>query len=253
MTVCADRACMSRFITLVLTNLLLVSGVWATSFHPVAVEKLIENSDAIVVADFLGSKAIQLEDGMIATESKFRLETEVGLAAYEHGFRDILVYHPGGLLSGKGQQVEGAPKFVMGEKNVLMLKTLDDGRLWIQGLAMGTFKLVRVGEQTLLINPVFPDDHRLSMIKFDVFQDKVDSIKKLTLKPVDSDKYVLEMEKTRKFVPNPKATGNSRSVASVEAPRDNSKEPNVMDSFWLICMLSTLGVLAAWRTRRSLK
>jgi hypothetical protein len=246
---------MGRFVTLVLTNFLMLSMTWATSFHPVPIEQLIETSDAIVVADFLGSKSIVLEDGMIATESRFRLETEVGLAAFEHGFRDILVYHPGGLVQGKALQVEGVPRFVIGEKNVLMLKALDDGRLWVQGLAMGTFKMVRIGDQNLIINPIFPDDHRLSMIKFDTFQAKVDSIKKQALRAVDSDKYVLEMEKTRKFVPNPdpRTAGKSRSVASVEAPRDNGREPNVMDSFWLITMLSTLGVLAAWRTRRSQK
>jgi hypothetical protein len=231
------------------------SMAWATSFHPVPIEKLIERSDAIVVADYLGSKSIVLEDGMIATESRFRLDTEMGLAALEHGYRDILVYHPGGLANGVGQQVEGVPKFVIGEKNVLLLKSLEDGRLWIQGLAMGTFKMVRIGDDTLIINPIFPGDHRLSMIKFETFRLKVDFIKKQPLRAVDSDKYVLEMEKTRNFVPRPasRATGKSRSVASLEASRENEREPNVMDSFWLITMLSTLGVLAAWRTRRSLK
>ncbi len=236
---------------LVFTNLLLSSEAQATTFQPVELEKMLQTSDAVVVGDFLESRSVQLEDGTLATESRFRIDRESGLEAQDHGFADVLVYHPGGAIAESAQFVAGAPRFVTGEKNILLLKALPDGRLWVQGLALGTFKVVQIGPRLMAINPVFPTHHGLSL-PLDVFQRRVAEVKGRSMSAVISDKYVLELAKERAWLPPiERSGGNSRSVASTWAGSDNSQEPNVLDSFWLIAMLSSLGVLAAmWRTRR---
>jgi hypothetical protein len=231
---------------LVFTNLLAPVGAQATTFQPVELEKMLQTSDAVVIGDFLGAKSVQLEDGSIATENRFRIDRETGLDAFDHGFSDVLVYYPGGVDGQSAQQVIGAPRFITGEKNVLVLKALPDGRLWVQGLALGTFKVVQIGPRLMAINPVFPTHHGLSL-PLDVFQRRVADVKGRSMVAVVSDKYVLELAKERGWQP----TGNSRSVASVKGSADNNYEPNVLDSFWLITMLASMGVLVAiWRTRR---
>jgi hypothetical protein len=134
---------MSIIKQLVLANILLISVAWATTFQPLPVEKLIAPADAILLGDFLTSKTVELEDGTLATEARFKIEKELGLDAEDFGLSEIKVFYPGGKRGDKVVTVEGAPSFVPGEKNVVLLSLQADGRLWVQGLAMGTFVWAR--------------------------------------------------------------------------------------------------------------
>lgn len=231
---------------LVFTNFL-IARVGATSFHPVSVEKLITSSDAILVGDFLEAKTVMLEDGLIATEARFKLEQEWGLHAEEYGMSEVIVFFPGGTFEGKTTHVDGAPHFVVGEKNVLMLHAAQDGSLWVQGLASGTFKVVKVGPQRILINPVFPSHPTLGRFPLERFHQIVTEVKGHDLREVHSDKYVREWEKERERVFHRK--GNSRSIASVAGPSDNVRKADVVDNFWLLTMMAVLGAFFAWRAR----
>lgn len=232
-----------------LTNLLIISNTWATSFQQVPLDKLIQPADAVLLGDFLKSKSIQLEDGMIATEARFKIDKEMGLDAEDFGLSEVKVYFPGGAIEGRSTHVEGAPSFVPGEKNMLLLTQGEDGRLWIQGLAMGTFKVVRIGSQTVLINSVFPMSPELSKLEISKFIRKVSAIKEKPFKEIYSDKYVRELEKDR-YRPVNQETGNSRSIASDGDKRENRhQEPNVMNSFWLLMILGFLGAFAGWWRR----
>lgn len=240
---------MSRtFSLLVLLNLCLGSAL-ATVFQPVGLAKMLAPTNAIIVGDFLESESVVLEDGMIATEAHFRLEKEWGIDAEDYGISEIKVYYPGGSVDGKAMRIEGAPHFVSGEKNVLLLHQHEDGRLWIQGLAMGTFKVIRIGQQSMVINPIFPTHAELSQIPLEQFLRKVVEAKNVAFKELHSDKYVRELSKDQQRMVS-SYQGNSRSIASVGKFSENKGEPNVLDSFWLVTMLATIGVLTAWRARR---
>ncbi|MFP5491271.1 MAG: hypothetical protein ACLGG0_07200 [Bacteriovoracia bacterium] len=239
---------MKRFATLVLTNLLVITSAWATTFQPVPLDKLIAPADAIMLGDFLQSKSVELEDGMIVTEARFKIDKEIGLDAEDFGLTEVKVYYPGGKLKERSSFIEGTPSFVPGEKNVLLLTQGQDGRLWVQGLAMGTFKVVRIGKQTVLINPVFPSHPELSRIEMSKFMRKVSSIKEKPLKEIYSDKYIRENEKDRTRTVATEE-GNSRSIASNSDKRENTKEPNLMNSFWLLMILGFLGAFAGWWRR----
>ncbi len=238
---------------LAFTSLFVFPMAWATTFVPLPLEKMLVPADAILVGDFLRSQAVVLEDGTVATEAHFRIEREWGVNAAEYGISEVKVYYPGGSPIGHDAVwIEGAPQFVVGEKNVLLMRQHDDGRLWVQGLAMGTFRVVRVGATSLLVNAIFPDNVALSQIPMEAFLKEVSEIKQASLKSPESDKYMREMEKERHrrvHVP----AGNSRSIASVGAGPENNQEPNVMDSFWLVTLLAFLGGCTAWGARRKLR
>lgn len=237
---------------LVLANFSVFTACWATTFMPVPLEKMIVPADAVMMGDFLRSQSVVLEDGSVATEAHFRIERELGIEADAYGISEVKVYYPGGTIKGGERlEVEGAPQFVGGEKNVLLLKQLDDGRLWIQGLAMGTFKVVRMGGTPVLVNAVFPENPALSLIPLEAFMKEVAEIKQQGLKAPLSDKYIREMEKAR--TASASSSGNSRSIASVSTTSDNNQEPNVLDSFWLVTLLASLGICTAWGARRKLR
>lgn len=244
---------MSIIKQLVLANILLISAAWATTFQPLPVEKLIAPADAILLGDFLNSKTVELEDGTLATEARFKIEKEFGLDAEDFGLSEIKVFYPGGKRGDKIVTVEGAPSFVPGEKNVVLLSLQADGRLWVQGLAMGTFKVVRLGEKTMLINSVFPSNPEISRQELGKFLRKVSDIKGKSLKEIHSDKYVLESQKERSRQVSSSPKGNSRSIASVEDGMENKSELNVMNSFWLVMILGFLGALVTWWGRQKMR
>lgn len=240
---------MKRFAVLALTNLLMISASWATTFQPIPLEKMIQPADAILLGDFLRSTTVVLEDGTLATEARFKIDKEVGLDADEFGLTEIKVFYPGGRSKERELRVEGAPSFVPGEKNVLMLSQADDGRLWVQGLAMGTFKVVRLGQKTVLMNAVFPADSVLSRVEMSRFQRLVASLKGQPLKEVYSDKYVRELQKDAQR-PAGLEGGNSRSIASQAQRSENGSAPNVMNTFWLLMIFGFIGAFATWQQRK---
>jgi hypothetical protein len=230
---------------LVLTNLVIISGAYATTFEPVPLDKLAHHADAVIIGDFLHSKTITLEDGLVATEALFKIEKELGVEAEEFGLSEVKVYYPGGVDGLSALRVEGAPEFTPGQKSALLLTQHTDGRLWIQGMALGTFKVVRIGQKTLLVNSVFPTHNDLSNIEIGQFQRKISSIKDKPFREIFSDKYYNELKKSKtSFVPQ--NSGNSRSIASRADTPENNKDSNVMSSFWLLAVLGLMGVLKKW-------
>ncbi len=238
---------------LVLANIVMISAAWATTFQPVPLDKMLAPADAILLGDFLTSKTVELEDGSLATEARFKIEKELGLDAEDFGLSEIKVFYPGGKLGTRTTQVEGVPSFVPGEKNVVLLSLQEDGRLWVQGLAMGTFKVVRLGRKTMLINSVFPAHPEISRQEMGKFLRKVSDIKGKSLKEIHSDKYVLESQKDRSRQVASVAKGNSRSIASAADGIENKTEPNVMNSFWLIMIFGFLGALTTWWGRQKMR
>lgn len=232
-----------------IANLLMISVGWATTFQAVPMEKMIQPADAILLGDFLKSSTVVLEDGTVATEARFKIDKELGLDADEFGLSEVKVFFPGGKLKDREVLIEGAPSFVPGEKNVLMLTQAEDGRLWIQGLAMGTFKVVRLGQKTVLMNPVFPSDADLSRVEMSRFLRMVAAIKDQPLKEVYSDKYVRELQKDSQRTVAVEA-GNSRSIASQSQRQENGPVPNVMNSFWLLMIFGFIGAFATWVQRK---
>lgn len=230
---------------LVLTNICIISGAWASTFEPVSLDKLAHHADAVIIGDFLHSKSVTLEDGLVATEALFKIEKELGVEADEFGLSEIKVYYPGGVNGSSALKVEGAPEFTPGQKSALLLIQHTDGRLWVQGMALGTFKVVRIGNKTIVVNSVFPTHNELSNIELGHFQRKISNIKDRPFREIFSDKYYNELKKTKtSFVPQ--NSGNSRSIASRTDTPENNKDSNVMSSFWLLAVLGLMGVLKKW-------
>jgi len=243
---------MSTFLKLVVTNIAIISLGWATTYQPVSLDKMLTSADAILVGDYLKSQTIKTEDGLVATEAIFRIEREMGIDAEEFGLSEIKVYYPGGASAQSGTQIDGAPSFVAGEKSVLLLSQHTDGRLWIQSMALGTFKVLKIGSKTFLMNSVFPGNPELSHIEISEFIKKVGIYKDEPLKEVYTDKYTIQY-KNQKNQKRDFSRGKSRSIASQSNQLQTTNEPNIMNSFWLLLILGLMGVLKKWWSRENTK
>jgi hypothetical protein len=201
--------------------------IFSTVFVPVPIKDQIIESSAIVMAHYLDKKSEKMDDGQIVTSLVFSLQKETGLSAKEWGFDEILVYVPGGQVGDFVTKVEGVPEFVSGEKVVLFLRE-QDGRFWLQNLGLGAYGVVKVGDELVLNNRVFPSNVDMGSIKLGKFEELVDRYKgqKLTQVLRDESKFF---------------TGNSRSIASIKNKEENSTSKTQPHVLWLVFLLAVLG------------
>lgn len=224
---------------LVLLTFLVTSVSFATTFLPVAVDDQISEADGILIGHFLHQQSVRIEDGTIATQMTFKLSKEYGLASDLFGLEEILVHYPGGSLDGETVMIDGVPRFTVGEKVALLARNIDN-RLWGLNLALGSFRIVNYGNETLLVNEIFPQDRRLSQIKLTEFENKVKTIKGSSLKVVKS----LEVS------PGQRTQGKNRSIASISTPEENESVESVMpNNFWLLAFFAVAGAVAGLRKK----
>lgn len=238
---------MFKFIVIMLFSSFLVTA-YGTSFHPVSYEKLLRSTDGVFMGHFLGKKYLKLDDGSIATQMRFKVSEAVDLPVDAMASQEIKVFYPGGQVDSTAQFVDGVPEFSTGEQVVVMIKEGEDGRYWGMSLGMGTYRVVKMGQQFFMINSIFPNNPALSQISLDTFRAKVQDIRKTTMKETFSDKYSLqskeEYARTQFKAQQSRDNGNYRTIASQGNTAENSHEPNVMSSFWLLLILGVLGISA---------
>lgn len=228
-----------NFKLLVMLSFLVTSSAFATTFLRLNVDQQIEQADSIFIGHFLSQRSIRVEDGSIATQMTFQLSKEYGLGSELFGIEEILVHYPGGTLEDESLRVDGVPQFTAGERVALLARTIDN-RLWGLNLALGTYRIINYGNETRLVNGVFPTDPQVSQIKLDLFEQKVKTIKGSSLKVVKS----LEAPS------RPTSEGKIRSIASVDSTEENehveSTRPN---NFWLLAFLAIAGAVGGLKMR----
>ncbi len=226
--------------SLVFFILFIALPVQATTFMRVSVEDQLKASDSIFIGHFLEQKSILVEDGTIATQMTFKLSKEYGFNSQMFGMEEIFIHYPGGSWEGESVVVEGVPAFSPGERVAILGRNIDN-RFWGLNLAMGSYKIVNYGKETLLINNVFPSDPLNSQIALSDFEHKVKEIKGSSLRVVQS----LELMEQ-----NESSEGKKRSIASIDAPEENEQErASRPGTFWLLVFLGLAGAITGYRVK----
>lgn len=221
--------------------LLLSLPVSATVFQKQPVEQQIKESDGIMIGHYLKSKSIKLDDGSVATQMIFKMNKEYGLQSDLFGMDEVIVHYPGGKMDGMEVSVEGVPKFVPGEHVVLMIKSMQD-RYWGMNLGFGTFKVVNYGNETMIVNTIFPEDRNVGQVKLADFEKSVRTIKGSGLKVVMAPAYPTEpVENNIERAPASVDEGKNRSIASKSEQVENSEDQPHLSVFWLVAFLAVLG------------
>lgn len=223
--------------------LLLISlPLGATVFRPLPVEEQIQAADGVILGHFLKSKPVQLEDGSIATQMIFKMNKEFGMQSDLIGMDEIIVHYPGGSLGNKTVKVDGTPEFVSGERVALLIKSNSD-RYWGLNLAMGTFKVINYGNETLVVNSLFPEDRRMSQIKLEDFERMVRSIKKIGMRVVLTPVSATESSEKQTVERSPASREDvrSRALASKNEKEENVEKKPLVPNLWLILLLAVMG------------
>ncbi len=223
----------------------------ATVFMPQPLESQITEADGLLVGQFLKQEAVEFENGTIATKMYFKVDKEHGLQTDVFGTDEVIVHYPGGMLAERGVKVDGVPSFMSGTPVVLMVKNIEN-RFWGMNLALGTFHIVKYGDEKYLINKVFPTHAGLGQTKYGDFEKLVRKIKGENLKIVHSREQFEDSEISRSIasVTESEEVGNFRKVASETEKADNVEESSPMGQiWWLVGFLAFLGAVSTWRGR----
>jgi hypothetical protein len=220
--------------------ILLSLPVGATVFKPQSVEDQIKEADGIVIGNFLKSKAIQLDDGSIATQMIFKMSKEFGMQSDLFGMDEIIIHYPGGTLGDQTVKVDGVPEFIPGENVALLIKSRSD-RFWGLNLGMGSFKIINYGNETLVVNSIFPNDRRMSQIKLEEFERTIKFIKKSSLKTVLTPVYPSETGDEAVQRSPASSEGKNRAVASKTDKDENEEKKPLIQNLWLILLLAFMG------------
>lgn len=221
--------------------LLLSLPIGATVFQPQPVEQQIKESDGIMIGHYLKSKSVKLDDGSVATQMIFKMNKEYGLQSDLFGMDEVIVHYPGGKMDGMEVRVDGVPKFVPGEHVVLMIKSMQD-RYWGMNLGFGTFKVVNYGNETMIINTIFPEDRKVGQVKLADFEKIVRTIKGSGLKVVMAPTYPTEpVDEHIIRAPASVDEGKNRSIASKTEQVENIENQPHLSVFWLVAFLAVFG------------
>ena len=213
--------------------------VFATTFQIQPVEKQLKDSDGVFIGHYLKKKYIELEDGKIATQMVFKMKKEIGLQSEFLGMDEVLIHYPGGKWKDKMVVVEGLPDFIPGEQVVIFTKSVKN-RYWGMNLGMGTYKVVRYGKDSMMVNTIFPHERTMGQIKLEEFEKKVREIKGGSLKVVSIQQYPIERDfETRR--PASDSEGKNRTVAGGSEPEENKAAENGFHPMWLLAFLGFLG------------
>lgn len=228
-------------------TILVISGAYGTTFKPVPYEHLIRSADAIVSGIYLDKKTIELDNGQLATQMSVKLEQSSGFAPLGADSREVLIHYPGGETHKSAQHVEGVPHFQIGERVLITLRELEDGRMWGQSLGLGSYKIVKIGEENFLINSIFPKNSLISGVNLKKFNEKVYQIKSEKMKMVHSDKYSRNFKK--EYFQSVKQSKQKviRSIASSSLGGNLKKveDHEKRSPFWLIFLLSLMGLITS--------
>ncbi len=211
----------------------------ATTFKIQPVDQQLRQADGVFIGHYLNKTYIQLEDGSIATQMVFKMKKEIGLQSDLLGMDEVFIHYPGGKWKDKIVEVQGLPEFVPGEQVVIFTRSIHN-RYWGLNLGMGTYKIVRYGDNPTMVNSLFPHDPQMGQMKLEEFEKTVRQIKGSSLKVVTYQQYPIERDKEARK-PASEREAKNRTVAGGSEEGENKTAETGFHPMWLLTFLAFLG------------
>lgn len=220
---------------LILHLILMTSFAYSTVFVPVPIKKQLRESTGVVQGEVINFESLEEDNGKIITKVFLRADKWIGLEA-DHGFLEV--YLPGGQIGDQILKVEGAPKFEIGEKVVLLLKNYK-GKNWVQNLALGKYMVRKYGSTEIMINSVFPEHPEVGQMTLNSFYDLVYNVKSAKLNERFRDKYEIQAERSSFELKNER---QARDIASIKTEEEKETD-NKASTLWVLFFFGLLGLM----------
>ena len=220
-----------------------ISSLSATTFWPIPIESQIQESNAVIYAEYIGKSYKKIVNDQIVTELSFKLIKSAGLNKRELiNQNSFKVIHSGGVWQDYVYDVSGTPKFKKKERAILLLKRINKG-FWIYNLAMGKYNLVKEEDGKYVKSSIYPNHPKLGTIKYSKFNNVVEKKFGQGLEESKINKHVYIKNKS-KITKN----SSSRKPAAEEFEKLDSQESKI-NIFWLIFSFVLLGVFSTYMVK----
>lgn len=222
-------------------GLILSYSTFGTTFRVQGLEQQLNEAHGVLVGHYLREQSVRLENGRIATQKIFQVEREFGLQSDLLGMKEVIIHYPGGQVGDEHVVIQGVPKFIPGEKVVILTKS-HNNRFWGLNLGMGTFRVINYGEKDIMVNSLFPNHPKLGQYPLSELDPLIREIKRSELKIVLQKVYPVEnMALSPERSPASTSERKIRSIAS-EADEGDNNSAGSLGTFWLLALLAFLGV-----------
>ncbi|MBY0416034.1 MAG: hypothetical protein K2Q18_17820 [Bdellovibrionales bacterium] len=168
----------------------------ATTFVPIPLEKLIDESNSAAEVELKAKKSYMNQVGLIFTEYTFSLIDSYNLASGDLEGEVLKLTMTGGSVNGVTSYIDGAPEFEVGEKSFLLLKKVES-KLYLSNFTMGKYKIEESNGKKIFISSVFPNDPDLGKVS----KERMVEIIKTKFKISDAGNInsIVSREKNKKF------------------------------------------------------
>lgn len=234
----------NKFIAIVFTVLFVALEVSATTFQPMPLERLIEESNRAAEVELKSKKSFMNKIGMIMTEFTFSVGESYNLDTSDLDGEYLKITMTGGTVNGVTSFIDGAPEFAVGEKSFLLLKKIES-KIYLSNFTMGKYKIKEQDGKVVYVSTVFPADAELGQVE----KEKMIDLVKTKFKISDVSKIKVQSEKkvTSVFkMPNEE----KREPAQLIEPMEKSSQEGAPAMWAFFVLFSISGVTIWWKLRK---
>ena len=221
---------------------------FATLFHPIPLEQMIEESSNGAEVELLVKKTYKNKFDIIMTDYSFRVIEGFNLNESEIDNNVLTISMAGGTIDGITSFIDSAPEFSVGEKSFLLLKKIES-KFYLSNFTMGKYKIEEVDGQVFYISSVFPNDKDLGRVKKERMIDLMKLKFKMTRAP-ELDSYKPQDLPIEKLASTLREKRDERKPAQV---KDIEKKEfyEVVIGFFVLFIVS--GLMVWWKLKKGAK
>ncbi len=225
------------------------TGLLATTFQVMPLDKLVEESNTAAEVELKSKRSYMNKMGMIFTEFTFAVGDSYGLNNNDLDGEFLKINMTGGTFNGVTSYIDGAPDFVVGERSFLLLKRIES-KMYLSNFTMGKYKIEEQDGQVYYVSTVFPRDAEIGRVKKEKMIEMVKLKYKLSRAPeVDSFVPPKAEKKELRNVFSKKHEWEKRSPAQEDLDKQASHDGLVaMWGFFGLIMVS--GFTIWWKLRQ---
>ena len=218
---------------------------FATLFHVISLEQMIEESSSGAEVELLTKKTYKNKFDVIMTDFSFKVIEGYNLNESEMNNNVLIISMAGGTIDGITSFIDSAPEFSVGEKSFLLLKKMES-KFYLSNFTMGKYKIEEVQGQTYYISSVFPNDSDLGRVKKERMIDLMKLKFEITRAP-EPDSYKPQEISNKKLTSIHRKKLEERNPAQV---KDSEKKEFYEVIIGFIVLFIVSGLMVWWKFKK---
>jgi hypothetical protein len=233
------------FYILILGLFLLTFKTFATTFRPMPLDKLIEESNMAAEVELKSKKSFMNDMGLIFTEYTFGINDSFNLPASDLDGEFLKLTMTGGTVDGVTSYIDSAPEFAVGEKSFLLLKKIES-KIYLSNFTMGKYKIEEKDGQVFYVSSVFPADAELGKVK----KEKMVELVKLKFKITEVPLNKLNESNDKKYFQKEEKTEFEKRTPAQESLDEKASSDGVIAMWAFFALFLCSGFTIWWKLKK---